>query len=161
MSDLDKDMIMEEVVPIGALAAAVGVSVSAVRKYESEGLLVTHRSVSGRRMFSLEDVRRVRVIRHLIRDLGLNVEGIRRLCALSPCWRLRPCTGGSREHCPAFAEETKPCWAVKSPQCPPQGNECRKCPAYRLWSHGVPSLKRLLHGDGNPNSPAAPAGEVL
>ena len=68
----------DPVISIGVLAQKVGLSVSAVRKYENEGLVIAHRTDSGRRLFSLEDIKRVRNIQHLIQDLGLNIAGIRR-----------------------------------------------------------------------------------
>ena len=74
----------DPVISIGVLAQKVGLSVSAVRKYENEGLLIAQRTESGHRLFSHEDVTRVRNIQHLIQDLGLNIEGIRRLQSLLP-----------------------------------------------------------------------------
>ena len=79
----------DPVISIGVLAERVGLSVSAVRKYENEGLVIAHRTSSGHRLFSYEDIGRVRHIQHLIQDLGLNTEGSR---------TGRPRTGGTR--CP-------------------------------------------------------------
>ena len=89
--------IEDPVISIGVLAQKVGLSVSAVRKYEAEGLIIAHRTASGHRLFSPEDISRVRNVHHMIQDSGLNVEGIRRMQALlgpaplhrssSPAWR--------------------------------------------------------------------------
>ncbi|MHC4710150.1 MAG: MerR family transcriptional regulator, partial [Planctomycetota bacterium] len=84
--------INDPLVSIGALAQQVGLSVSAVRKYENDGLILAHRTDSGHRLFSYEDISRVQNIQHLIQDLGLNTEGIRRMQALLPCWDLLPCS---------------------------------------------------------------------
>ena len=60
------------------LAEKTSLSVAAVREYEKEGLIIAHRAASGRRLFSQEDISRVRNIHHMIQDLGFNREGIRR-----------------------------------------------------------------------------------
>lgn len=135
----------DPVISIGVLAERVGLSVSAVRKYEKEGLLIAHRTPSGHRLFSLEDIRRVEYIQHLIRDLGLNFEGIRRMQALVPCWNLLPCNEVKRKACPAYQNTTRPCWAIKGMSCAPQGNECRCCHVYRLGSLCTEEIKHLLH----------------
>jgi len=135
----------DPVISIGVLAQKVGLSVSAVRKYENEGLVIAHRTDSGHRLFSHEDIRRVRNVQHMIQDLGLNIEGIRRMQALLPCWDLHPCDAQTRETCPAYQETTRPCWTVKGLDCAPQGNECRRCVVYRLGSLCTDQIKRLLH----------------
>jgi MerR family transcriptional regulator/heat shock protein HspR len=136
----------EPVISIGALARKVGKSVSAVRKYENEGLVLAHRTPSGHRFFSHEDIRRVQSLQHLMQELGLNVAGIRRMLALLPCWDLLPCPADTRARCPAYGESSRPCWTIKGLSCPPQGNECRRCAVYRFGLLCLPDLKRLLHG---------------
>lgn len=135
----------DPVISIGVLAERVGLSVSAVRKYENEGLLIAYRTPSGHRLFSLEDIRRVEHIQRLIRDLGLNFEGIRRMQAMVPCWDVLPCDEASRKTCPAYQNTTRPCWAIKGMSCAPQGNECRRCHVYRLGSLCTEDIKHLLH----------------
>jgi MerR family transcriptional regulator/heat shock protein HspR len=135
----------DPVIPIGVLAERVGLSVSAVRKYEKEGLIIAHRTPSGHRLFSHEDICRVRNVQHAIQDLGLNMEGIRRLQALLPCWDLLPCSAKDRKTCPAYRENTRPCWTIKGLNCAPQGNECRRCVVYRLGTLCMQDIKRLLH----------------
>ena len=135
----------DPVISIGILAGKVGLSVSAVRKYENEGLLLAHRTPSGRRLFSREDILRVEHIQHMIQDLGLNMEGIRRMQALLPCWDLLPCDAEARSTCAAYQITTQPCWTIKGLSCAPQGNECRRCPVYRLGSMCTEDLKHLLH----------------
>ena len=135
----------DPVISIGVLAEKVGLSVSAVRKYENEGLVIAHRTPSGRRLFSHEDIRRVEIIQHMIQDLGLNTAGIRRMQALLPCWRLLPCDTETRNSCPAYEDNTRPCWMIKGLNCAPQGNECRRCAVYRFGSLCTEDVKLLLH----------------
>ena len=49
----------EPMISIGTLAAKVGLSVSSVRHYENEGLIIPFRTESGRRLYSIEDVARL------------------------------------------------------------------------------------------------------
>lgn len=135
----------DPVIAIGVLAQRVGLSVSAVRKYENEGLVIAHRTRSGRRLFSHEDIERVRYIHHLIQDIGLNMEAIRRIQALLPCWDLLPCDEDTRAKCPAYRESDRPCWTIKSLDCSPRRNECRQCDVYRLGSLCTEDIKRVVH----------------
>lgn len=133
-------------ISIGVLAEHVGLSVSAVRKYERDGLLIAHRTGSGRRLFSHEDISRVRNIHHLIQDLGLNSEGIRRLQAMLPCWEVFGCQATVRDRCPAYGESARPCWTIKGVDCAPQGNECRRCPVYRFGTLFTEHIKDAVRG---------------
>ena len=146
----------DPVISIGVLAQKVGLSASAVRKYENEGLIIAHRTTSGHRLFSHEDIDRVRNIQHMIQDLGLNVAGIRRMQALLPCWDLFPCQPETRKNCPAYKDNTRPCWTIRGLDCTPQGNECRRCPVYRFGSLCTQDIKRLLYDqDGLQNAGTA------
>lgn len=135
----------DPVISIGVLAQKVGLSVSAVRKYENEGLIIAHRTGSGHRLFSYEDIDRVRNIQYMIQDLGLNIEGIHRMQALLPCWDLLPCRPEIRQNCPAYKDSSRPCWMTKNLDCARQGNECRRCVVYRFGSMCAQDIKRLLH----------------
>jgi len=135
----------DPVISIGVLAQKVGLSVSAVRKYENEGLVIAHRTPSGHRLFSHGDISRVRSIQHLIQDLRLNIEGIRRMQALLPCWELLPCPAETSHSCPAYKDSARPCWMIKGLDCTPQGNECRQCAVYRFGSLCTEDIKQLLH----------------
>jgi len=140
----------DPVISIGILARKVGLSVSAVRKYENEGLIIARRTDSGHRLFSHEDIGRVRSIQHLIQDLGLNTEGIRRMQALLPCWDLLPCSAQTRKRCPSYDDITQPCWVIKWLGCAPKANECRQCVVYRLGSLCTEEIKRLVHDQAGP-----------
>ncbi len=137
----------DPVMTIGTLAEKVGLSVSAVRKYENESLIIAHRTPSGHRLFSREDIDRIRNIQRMIQQLGLNIEGIRRLQALLPCWDLLPCSEEKRQECPAYQDNTRPCWMIKGLDCKPShGNECRECVIYRFGSVCTEEIKSLVHG---------------
>jgi len=135
----------DPVISIGVLAQRVGLSVSAVRRYENEGLIIAHRTGSGRRLFSHQDISRIQNIQRMIQDSGLNIEGILRMQALLPCWDLLPCSAETCKSCSAYAADTQPCWMVKGRACTAEESECRQCDVYRLGSLCTEEIKKLLH----------------
>lgn len=141
----------DPVISIGTLAKRVNLSVSAIRKYESEGLIISHRSASGRRLFSHEDIDRVRLIHHLIHNIGLNIEGIRRLQAMLPCWELRGDCGKKKDQCVALKDSSKPCWMVKGNLCVPQAEKCRQCVVYRFGTQCIEDIKPIVFGNDGSN----------
>lgn len=66
---------------IGQAAEAVGVSPSALRRWEREGLVRPQRSESGYRLYSPDDVARLRAVRRMRRVELVNGPGVRRLLA--------------------------------------------------------------------------------
>lgn len=152
----EKETDWEPVISIGTAARMVDLSVSALRKYEKEGLLIYHRTETGRRLLSQSDLRRIRMIQRMINDIGLNMEGIRRLLALLPCWELRPCgeTCGRREasQCRARFDPERPCWMLDRSVCACSGEDCRNCNVYRYGAYCAETMKSLLHSGSDSNA---------
>jgi MerR family transcriptional regulator/heat shock protein HspR len=129
---------------IRQVAAKLDIAVETSRMYEREGLLLPQKTASGQRLFNEPDIHWISCIRRLIKVKGLNLEGIRRLLALIPCWELRPCSEEERKDCPAFLNAALPCWMIKSQlseEC--RTFNCRDCPVYQSASH-CDNLKVLL-----------------
>jgi MerR family transcriptional regulator, heat shock protein HspR len=61
---------------ISAIAEQYGIHPQTLRLYEREGLLKPSRSEGNTRLYTAEDVERLEVILHLIRDLGVNLAGV-------------------------------------------------------------------------------------
>ena len=132
------------VLKIGQVARKLDIAVETIRMYEREGLIILEKTETGQRLFYDEDLHWLICIRRLIKDEGLNIEGIRRLLALLPCWELRPCSLEERRQCPAYTGALKPCWMIKS-QIPVscRAENCRECPVYQNASR-CENLKALL-----------------
>jgi MerR family transcriptional regulator/heat shock protein HspR len=129
---------------IRQVAAKLEIAAETIRMYEREGLLLPARSATGQRQFDESDVRWIACIRSLIKEKRLNLEGIRRLLALMPCWELRPCSEDERKNCPAYWGATQPCWMIKAilqGEC--HAAVCRDCSVYQSASH-CDNLKTLL-----------------
>jgi MerR family transcriptional regulator/heat shock protein HspR len=140
---------IDPIISIGTVADKLATSVSSIRKYEAEGFIIPYKSDSGHRLFSLEDIGRIRTIQHLIKDYGLNLEGIRRLQALLPCWKILPCSIEQRKQCPAFKDHSKPCWMINGVDCEARGNECRPCHVYRFGSLYIEKIKEIVYRGRN------------
>jgi MerR family redox-sensitive transcriptional activator SoxR len=72
-----------ELLPIGQVARRTGVSVSALRYYEHEGLVHAERTPGGQRAYRRDTLRRVSFIR-IAQTVGLSLEEIRRAMASLP-----------------------------------------------------------------------------
>lgn len=76
----------EELIPIGELAARSGVASSALRFYESEGLIRSERTGGGHRVFPRSVLRRVAFIR-IAQRMGLTLQEIEEALAILPADR--------------------------------------------------------------------------
>jgi DNA-binding transcriptional MerR regulator/quercetin dioxygenase-like cupin family protein len=64
---------------ISQVARILGVSPSALRMWEAQGLSAPERTSSGYRVYSMDEVERLRRVRDLIQRDGLNPAGVRRM----------------------------------------------------------------------------------
>jgi MerR family transcriptional regulator/heat shock protein HspR len=71
MNERDKAVYM-----ISVVAEMLGVHPQTLRLYEREGFLMPKRTEGGVRLYSQEDVERVRMILRLTRELGVNLAGV-------------------------------------------------------------------------------------
>jgi MerR family redox-sensitive transcriptional activator SoxR len=72
---------------IGYLAQRTGLAVSAIRHYESQGLIKPNRTASGQRQFARSDVRRLSFIK-ITQNLNFSSPYIRDLLAGLPDYRI-------------------------------------------------------------------------
>lgn len=139
---LDKNISSEPVYTIGVASSKLGVSVHSLRQYENEGLILTYKTETGRRLFSDVEIQKVKCIKNMIKEEGLNFMGIKRMLALIPCWKLRKCDIKKKKACMHFKSKTTPCWASKE-KCAHPLPSCRECPVYRSVTH-CDDLPQLL-----------------
>ena len=131
-------------ITISAAARIAGLSESALRKYESAGLIIYHRTAGNVRMLCIEDLDRIQLIQRLIKERSLNIEGILRLWALLPCWEFKQCTPESIKTCPAVHESNRPCWVLRREENGCEEYSCRTCEVYRFGAYCAEDLKVLL-----------------
>ena len=67
---------VEGVYIISVAARILEMHPQTLRKYERAGLITPSRTVGMLRLYSEEDIARLRLIKHLVGDLGLNLAGV-------------------------------------------------------------------------------------
>lgn len=111
-------------------AKILGLSPHTLRRYEAEGLILPYRTETGRRLYSDLDLEKIKSISDMIQRDGHNFEGIRRLIALAPCWKVRGCSIEQKDLCVNNYKRKRPCWATPE-KCAHEIDDCRECPVYR------------------------------
>ncbi len=134
----------EQYYTIGKASQLVGVSVQMLRLYEDEGLIIPFKKKSLHRLYSSEDIERLKCIRDMIHNEKISIIGIKRMMALIPCWAIKKCPVIIREGCEAFKDHTKPCWLNKIDNELCNSNECRGCLVYKSIK-SCSALKQLLN----------------
>lgn len=113
MRDLDAD---QPLYTIGVVAELLQVHPETLRVWERNGLISPARS-NRQRLYSNNDLRRLRFINGLIEGKGLNLAGVRQVIQLYPCWRLKNCQGGNTLNVKEQENYAKPCWKDEGSYC--------------------------------------------
>jgi len=80
-----------EIYFISMAAELLGMHPQTLRKYERLGLIRPTRTIGSMRVYSREQLERVRVIKHLVDELGINLAGVQRLLSVAEVvQRIRP-----------------------------------------------------------------------
>ena len=84
--------------PISVVADMIGVCEQTLRLWEKSGLLTPTRADKGsRRLYSLDDVDRLELIRRLTSEAGINLQGVKKIleildsCKSRHCDRIKTC----------------------------------------------------------------------
>lgn len=128
---------------IGEVAKRLGVAVSTVRKYEAAGIVLPVRTVGKHRLFSEDDIYWLGCVRDLITRKGMTLEAIRRMISMVPCWEMRKCPMEERLKCPAYTNDSAPCWLLHGTRFDCSTADCRTCVVYKSVTH-CENLKVLL-----------------
>ncbi len=128
---------------ISTAAKLMGISVPTLRMYEREGLIIPFKKTSNQRLYSDRDIERVMCIRKTINEDKINIEGMRRVLALIPCWAIVKCSAEDRANCEFYSGHTKPCWMINHKKNVCKDRECRTCEVYRSFGNCA-SIKEKL-----------------
>ena len=78
---------------ISMAARMLGMHPQTLRKYERLGLLKPTRTIGSMRLYSREELERLKVIKRLVDDGGINLAGVQRLLSIGEVvQRMRPLT---------------------------------------------------------------------
>ena len=76
---------------ISVAARMLGMHPQTLRKYERLGLVQPSRTIGSMRLYSREELARLKVIKHLVDDGGINLAGVQRLLSIAEIvQRIRP-----------------------------------------------------------------------
>ncbi len=128
---------------ISGAAKILGISVHTLRMYEREGLIIPFRKESNQRLYSEQDIERVRCIKKTINEDKINIEGMRRILALLPCWSIINCSEKDRENCEYYSSHTQPCWMINHNDNVCKDGNCRDCEVYQSFG-SCASIKAKL-----------------
>jgi len=76
---------------ISMAADMLGMHPQTLRKYERLGLIQPSRTIGSMRLYSREELERLRLIKRLVDELGINLAGVQRLLVVAETMqRIRP-----------------------------------------------------------------------
>ncbi len=83
---------------ISMAARMLGMHPQTLRKYERLGLVQPTRSIGSMRLYSREELNRLKVIKRLVDDGGINLAGVQKLLSIAEVvTRIRPLVTTSRD----------------------------------------------------------------
>lgn len=134
----------QAVFTLGVTSKLAEVPAHSIRQYIDMGLIIPFKLESNRHLFSKRDLTRLKHIKELIHEKGLNFSGVRTLMAMSPCWAIRKCSDSDKQSCDAYRENFKPCWIASNKGSKCKNVDCRDCEVYHsLDTEG--GIKSLLN----------------
>jgi MerR family transcriptional regulator/heat shock protein HspR len=81
----------QDVYYISMAAQMLGMHPQTLRKYERLGLIQPSRTLGSMRLYSQDELERLRLIKRLVDELGINLAGVQRLLSIAEViQRLRP-----------------------------------------------------------------------
>ena len=94
-----------------AVSKKTGIENNLIRHYEKQGLIKPYRDPENNyRIFTGDEVEWLIRIKKLINEIGFNIQGIRVLLTLHPCWEASNCPDKIRDTCNVFNKKSMPCW---------------------------------------------------
>lgn len=129
--------------PIRTAAQLLGISVPTLRMYEKEGLIIPHKTEGNQRIYSENDLERLRCIRRAINESKISINGIKTIYSLIPCWEVVKCSEEDRKNCPSFNDHEQPCWTFRHPGTTCETRDCKECEVYTEFAQ-CGSIKNLI-----------------
>ena len=80
-------MATQELIFISTAARMLGMHPQTLRKYERLGLVQPARTIGSMRLYSRDEIERLRFIKRLVDDLGINLAGVQQLLEIAEVMR--------------------------------------------------------------------------
>lgn len=145
----------DPILTIGTVAQKLNVAVQTVRLYEKQGLVVPSRSKSKQRLYSLHELERLQCIRKMITEKKMNIQGIKRMLSLLPCWEFMGGLDRDCRDCPGYYEAIGPCWSLPRVGQKCKTTDCRTCAVYRMEIN-CEKMKQIIYGHIRPENKRSP-----
>ncbi|MEW6623184.1 MAG: MerR family transcriptional regulator [Bacillota bacterium] len=101
---------------ISIVSKLLGVHQETLRIWERNGLIRPDRK-NNQRLYSNNDFKRLKFVKVLLDEKGLNLAGIRQLIDFYPCWWKENCKGGKKKDEGHYINTAKPCWKEEHTFC--------------------------------------------
>ena len=86
---------MTDIIFISTAARILGMHPQTLRKYDRLGLVQPSRTIGSMRLYTAEEIERLRRIKRLVDDTGVNLAGVQQLmCIAEVVERIRPLAAG-------------------------------------------------------------------
>jgi MerR family transcriptional regulator, heat shock protein HspR len=79
--------VVDELIFISSAARMLGMHPQTLRKYERLGLVQPARRIGTMRLYSRDEIERLRLIKRLVDDLGINLAGVQQLLEVAEIMR--------------------------------------------------------------------------
>lgn len=134
----------DPVINSGVAANKLGISRQLIKKYEDDGLVITHKTSSGHKLFSQRDLNWLEYIHQQMTPNNLKGAGLRLLLGLVPCWEIKKdCNESDCKSCKAYKNYKVICWKLDDPgsKLCSEGH-CRSCEVY-CYATDPNNLKKI------------------
>jgi len=111
---------------IGTVAELLEEHPETLRVWERNDLIRPDRK-GYQRKYSSNDVRRLKFIKYLMHEKGLNIAGVKHLTSLYSCWYKQNCKGGAHQNSPVLVNESKACWKIDGTYCLVASDKAEMC----------------------------------
>lgn len=109
MNHIDSADLRDRNAPVytmGIAAKLVGATVQTLRLYEKHGFAHPARG-SRNRIYSENDIRRLRCVRELVHIKKFSIEAIKKLFIYAACWQIKECPDDMRLSCSGFGDRDR------------------------------------------------------
>lgn len=118
---------------IGTVSEIIGEHPETLRVWERNGLIAPNRE-GYQRKYTNNDIKRLKFIKHMISEKGLNIAGMKQITSMYSCWFKKNCKGGASKNSPVPINESKPCWKTEGTFCLVASDKseiCSTCEMYK------------------------------
>ena len=125
---------------IGVVANLLQVHPETLRIWEKNTLIGPTRK-NRQRLYSNNDLKRLKFIHQLINEKGLNIAGVQQVISMYPCWKIRKCPGRQLRNNEDSVNRSKPCWQESGSFCLVVQDQADLCSTCKLFQNGCEQVQ--------------------